>query len=69
MSSDFPGNFNYGYVGASTWWGKESFLLRSAGVAQIISNLSNGKLPQWNPPYFDNPGDSNQIMQGINYKY
>lgn len=47
--------------------GSEVVLLGGAGVAQTMNNLSNGIAPSCSSPYWDNPGDSAQIMQGINY--
>lgn len=67
VRNDFPGNFNYGYTGASTWWGNSDFLLGAAGGAQVLSNIGRWQAPSWNSSYFDNPGDSQQILQGINY--
>jgi hypothetical protein len=67
VRKDFPGNVNFGYTGASTEWGSTAFLLGGAGAAQTVSNLSNGHAPSWGSPYWDNPGDSAQIMRGINY--
>lgn len=66
---DFPGNFHFGYVGTSTWWGNKQVLLGGAGIAQLVSDHRNPKATLLDniPPYFDNPGDSSQITKGIEY--
>jgi len=67
VRNDFPGNVNFGYTGASTKWGSNQVLLVGACAAQVVSNILNKESPAWNSPYLDNPGDSSQIMKGINY--
>ncbi len=66
VRSDFPGNANYGYTGISTNWGTSNLLLGAAGGVQILSNATRGSFSSLsNAPYFDNPGDSAQITQGM----
>lgn len=68
VTSDFPGNYNFGYTGNSTWWGGQTFLLVGAGKAQVISNAKSGSSQNWGTPFMDNPGDTEQIMEGILYR-
>jgi RHS repeat-associated protein len=73
VRNDFPGNFNYGYTGISTTWASADLLLSAAGAVQTSSNANTNIKPgalQWSPnmstaPYFDNPGDSEEIQAGI----
>jgi RHS repeat-associated protein len=68
VSKDTPGNINYGYVGASTWWATPQLLLKSAGVAQVLAGTSQ---PQWQNSSFrgDDPVDQVNILWGANMYY
>jgi len=63
VSKDAPGNINYGYVGASTFWATPQLLLKSAGAAQVLAGTSQ---PQWQNVNFhgDDPGRSSQYIVG-----
>lgn len=46
----------------------ENLLLYGAGVAQVVHDVLNLRVPQGTPgTYFDNPGDSSIIKTGINF--
>lgn len=55
---DAPGNINYGYTGASTWWGTDGLLFWGAGKAQIEDNPNS----YWTS---DDKYDSYCIQKGI----
>jgi RHS repeat-associated protein len=68
ISSDAPGNIDYGYVGAAPFWSSPQLLLYEAGKAQQSAGTSQ---PQWQNEYFhgDDPVDQVNILWGINMYY
>ena len=68
VSSDAPGNINYGYVGAAPFWSSPDLLLNQARKAQVSAGTSQ---PQWQTSYFhgDDPVDQVNILWGINMYY
>ena len=68
VSSDAPGNIDYGYVGAAPFWSTPQLLLNEAGKAQVSAGTSQ---PQWQNSYFhgDDPVDQVNILWGINMYY
>ena len=64
-SSDFLGNYLFGYYGAGSLYTNDDILKYGAGFAQRLSDISNKDFAiDWNK-YLDNPGDSEDIQKGI----
>jgi RHS repeat-associated protein len=68
VSSDAPGNLQFGYVGAAAVWSTPQILLVGAGAAQQKAGTS---LPIYQNQYFhgDDPADQVNILWGINMYY
>jgi len=65
-SSDFLGNYLFGYYGAGSLYTNDDILKYGAGFAQQSSDAVHLKLlGDWNK-YMDNFGDSEAIQDGIN---
>jgi hypothetical protein len=68
ITSDAPGNINYGYAGAAAIWSSPQFLLDQAGKAQVAAGTSQ---PIWQNSNFhgDDPVDQVNILSGISQYY
>ncbi|MBP2623691.1 polymorphic toxin type 44 domain-containing protein [Streptococcus oricebi] len=67
MSSDYLGNYLYGYVGKEYLGMPDGYLKSSAGLAQVISDKNIFKYGEnlLKGNYGDNAGDAKSIQDGI----
>lgn len=74
VKNDYAGNYLYGYVGKGYLKTSDTYLKLAAGVAQEISDMKKMGIIEAdikafnsfiNGHYFDNPGDSKMIQDGI----